>query len=177
MHMDETLLNALEITEEDVAINRDGQLSPRQMKKLRSRNRARMIPLGAFVMLLVLLVLFTLQGILGQIASTGESQYGAFAWVMIAILAVMGFTTTRMIWSELSKANAAVKNAELRQIRGPVKLSIETDDNGDNWHIVRVGSQRFKVIPPVYAAFEHKQKYALYYTSTTQKIVGAERIK
>lgn len=174
--MDEKLLKALEIQAEDIDINRNGQFSPRQMKKLRSRNRARMIPLGAFVMLLFMMMLFTLQGIVGQVRATGESSYGTMAWALIAIMGFMGVTTGRMIWREAAKANAAIQQAELKQIRGPIKLFVEADSNNDKWHYVRIGSQKFKVIPPVYQAFEPKKKYVLYYTSTTQQIVGAERI-
>lgn len=172
--MDEKLLKALEIQAEDIEANRQGSLSKRQLNRLRDRHRSRLIPLGAFMMMLVMVILVTLQGIFGQLNNFGEAQYGTLAWGIIAIMAILVITTLRTIAAQWRKASLSISRAELKSVRGPIKHSVEKDDNGDAWHYVRIGSQKFRVIPPVYEAFAPKGKYTIYYTSTTQEVVGAE---
>jgi type VI protein secretion system component VasK len=175
MSQNAPLLQALEIQQEDIDANRNGEFSPRQLRKLRGRVRARLLPLGAFAAMMLIATLFPLQGLLNIRNMEDSDSFSQFGWAIIFLLVLLAFFTIRQIVAEYRRENTKIASAQLKTIRGPVKMSVDTNDNGDALHTIRIGSQRFRVIPPVYEAFEPKARYTLYYTSTTSEIVGAER--
>lgn len=174
--MTETLYKALKIQADDVEANRNGEFSKRQLSNLRGETRAKIMPMAGFVFAMLAVLTFTGSSLFRQQAGPGDAPVN-FAWGIMVLIGVMGISTGRLIWTEWAKSTAAIRAAELKTVRGPVKHSAEPDEKGNTWHYVRIGSQKFRVILPVYEAFEPKAKYTIYYTSTTKEIVGAERVQ
>lgn len=93
----------------------------------------------------------------------------------IALIAIAGFGTYRMISSVADMAGGWVESVE-GVGRKRVKVKKDSDGDRNTNYFYRVGGLDFKVKERAYLAFEDGRKYRVFYTPSTRKMVNIEAL-
>ncbi|MEP7289409.1 MAG: hypothetical protein ABI947_26975 [Chloroflexota bacterium] len=159
------LREILHFTDADLALNRQGQLTPTQIEFLRKSIRGQ--ELGCFVFSLVFSGFAIL--IVGQ--ATHNLMVGVAGGIIALALAVaMMFYASRR--SAQSFANGTVMTTRGLALRQTVK------GRGKSiYYYVTIGEKRFLVTPQLYRAFQDGSEYIAYYVVLyDETLVSAEVI-
>ncbi len=168
------LQHALHFTQDDIEANARGEISQHQRRQLRTKRFFTLFPLIAFIIVSFMMVLFLISGLLSERANTGETS--SMPLGIMAMFVILGGLTSRQVVAVWMRQSRMVTQAELRSIQGPVKLRRVNEPKTEPSYVVRIGSQKFSVSPPVYAAFHPGHRYRIFYLSTTQEILSAEEL-
>lgn len=156
--------SALRFTPDDLPFNRDGRLSEWQIYHLRVRRR-RSILLGAGLVLALAFV------------ATLFIYAGGFIRLMIGvgITACMAFLLTNFAghWMRLT---ADIRSAKAIKRAGLLERVIRPVTRRVHNYALRIDGEDFMVSRYVLDLFEHRGRYALYFTPHTGQLISAEML-
>ncbi len=160
---EEVLAAALKFTDDDLAMNAAGRLSPAQAAMLQRRRTVGAILIGG---LCATVGFFLLIGTVGATASLGPILLAMLVFLAFA-LAVGAIPAVR-ISRDLQQG---VKVAE-----GRVALDMTPAQNSATYK-VQIDGQKFKVQKRAFLAFKNGDPYRIYYAPNTKTILSAEWLR
>lgn len=160
---EEVLAAALKFTDDDLAMNAAGQLSPAQAAMFQRRRTVGAILIGG---LCATVAFFLLIGTVGATASLGPILLALLVFMAFA-LAVGAIPAVRIS----RDLNMGVQVAE-----GRVALDMTPAQNSASYK-VQVDGQKFKVQKRAFLAFKNGDPYRIYYAPNTKTILSAEWLR
>jgi hypothetical protein len=155
---------ALNFTDDDIAHNREGRLSARQIRRLQTRNIVSL--LGGSLMSVALI------GFGAWLVTQGAVVFGG-------VFILLGTGLFLAVRSGRGKRTAEAALGEIQQIQGPMTLSTAEFKNPNGVMIeyrVQVGEEVFVVSRDAFIAFNEAEAdtFTLYYLPTLRVIMSAE---
>lgn len=160
------LASAFAFTAEDLAVNRTGRLSQRQLEALQRRERRASVIVLLFTvgMAIVPAIALSAFALAGNLPMVGLS---VFLLVGLPMLGYWVADSERRRWHRDRTGNVAAS------IYGPV-WPVRAPGRMDRSRI-RIENLEFAVSPEQLAAFQPGATYSIYYTPRTRMILSAER--
>lgn len=150
-------MNIFDFKQEDLELNKRGQLSPRQSKwlkgfDLRIRSFSWIVGFLLLALSLVLALFLMNEGTYSAWFSDPANRITLF----IIALGVIGILTMSMF---LARRNVSgLSNAQLRSVEG--NIHVEVSDNG---HFVSIGNKNFVFMENARDLFQEGERYKIYY--------------
>jgi hypothetical protein len=172
---EQTLATAFDFTEEDLAANQRGEVTPRQIEILtKKRNQNRWLTLFSGVVLA-----FMVMG--GLVALFVFPPFGI---IFLAILAYIG----RTVFKQLNAFEQDLKTPQVEVVEGIVNLDIRrstrTTTTGNTSstktsisYSVQIGDQTFTVNEKVFLTFKNGDPYAIYFTPFAKTILSVDWLR
>ena len=157
------LMAALKFDEDDLAVNRAGNVSEGQYRRLRNQRDALLWPFAG------LLVIGGVGGVIGFARVDPDS--GLVIWIIFVIVAV-GFVGTVLFltWINLAKD---LGGGYVAAIEGRVQLDVKGKGNIIRY-TVGIDYQFFPVDKATFLAFKNGDPYRIYFAPNTKTILSAE---
>lgn len=159
------LMQALDFSEDELAVNRAGHLSDEQLYRMNVRRRRllAMLVLGfiAFAFLATVFIFF------GQ---RDQAVILSFSGVIITVLnaVYVGF-----IGRYLVRLSGDIASDRVASLTGPVERVIRPNGQVNNY-ILRIENMDFSVKKEIFAAVRHQGHYHFYCTPFTRTLLSAE---
>lgn len=164
---DTALMRELEFTLDDLAANRSGKLSERQLDRLRMRRQRSMFYGSGIVVALAFAASLCLFGGLRGSAILTVVGLG------LAVCATVVMSTFARYWlrisADLREGAASAFSGPLERVVKPVNRRIVT-------YLLRVESAEFSVTKETFKLFDHEKPYALYRAKFSGLLLSAERL-
>lgn len=162
------LMQALRFDQRDLAKNREGQLSQRQIARLQP---PRVQGLALWVLLGHVAVIVA---ILGAIAII--SQHWGFLLVALIATGMAGMPIMMVRDQRFMQPaiNADVQNGVVKAICGPTTRHTQADKRRS--YQITIDETTFEVSSKVYSGFFQESEYCIYYLPRSRVIVSAEQI-
>lgn len=160
------LMDLLRFSPDDLALNRSGTLSERQMDDLRrKRQRALTICIGFIV---AAVILATLMIFFGQVNASPILTIIGIG-VTICSAAVTGIFARQILrlTADIDGKKVFTASGKLVRVVKPLNKSVAT-------YILRVGEVEIATSKEVFRLFKHEAKYNLYLTPYTRILISAE---
>jgi hypothetical protein len=164
-----SLAEALDFTDEELALNRDGQLSERQLDELFSEaHQYRSLEMLVYVIAALIGIVIILDGIRrGDTVSSRIAILGVFGALAYGLI----FIIHRHRVHHQHDADGAVE-----AVQGQVSLNI-SGTSSSTTYTVRTADGKFNVGREVFFAFKNGDPYALYYAPRTRRVLSAEWLR
>lgn len=162
------LMAQLDFTAADLAANREGQLSPRQIERLqRLRRRTALLGGGLVIALIFVATVFLF---LGQ---QGDSQILTLVGIGVTITNVVLMSLVLRSWLRLGED---LQRAQALAISGKVQRVIRASGRRVTHYVLRVGEVSIPVSRDTLKSFEHEAYYRVYRTPFARVLLSAERL-
>lgn len=193
------LQQLLDFTPEDLAANRVGQASPRQIQRWEANRQATLERLergpGALPAILTLVYLVILGGVAVAFFYVGgfhtlQVALGALAlpvlaavgFILLLFVGLIPFQVRRAMQAQHTRLAALppVASLPIEAVAGVVKTrSSYNDTTNSYWYDVRVGGKTFSVSKAVMNAFQSGKPYRVYYRTEgrTLHLVSVEALE
>ena len=165
---EERLMETFDFSEDDLDVNRMGQLSRRQAVRLNKQRQTQV--LGATGILIV--GIFTVLVIFG-VVSAARMTYQALS--TLAGLSLFFLLPSWIIWSRASKLINDLQRNRVAIIEGLVDLSVQGVQTAN--YLLHVGDTSFTVKQKMFLAFKNGDPYRIYYTPHSQQILSVEWLR
>jgi hypothetical protein len=169
------LMRALEFTPEDLAANRDGQLSARQREAMHTR-RTRLIMIGLAAALV------------GAVAAALCLQFGRRSDAPILTIIGIGLTVLDALLigvfgRQIMRLNADLRGGAVKRACGEAVLTVRVITRRASLYIVRVGDSsdpahyvESAVSLPTFEAFRERKPYCVYSAPHSGTLLSAESV-
>lgn len=193
------LRQLLDFTPDDLAANRLGRASPRQIQRWEANRQATLERLargpGALPLILTLVYLVILGGIAAAFFYSGgfhtlQVVLGALALPVLAALGfilllfagLIPFQVRRAMQTQHARLAALppVASVSIEAVAGEVKTRSSYDETSNShWYEVRVGGKTFSVSQVVMNAFQSGKPYRVYYRTEgrTLHLISVEALE
>lgn len=161
------LQEAIRFSDADAAINRTGQISGAQKKRL-ERAWTRLFLVGASgVFAIILAATFAFY--------MAQRQNSAVMQIMgIALTVFNAFLLGKLAQSRM-RVNGDVRGVVIRS-EGVIRHTVRVTGRSANY-LLEINGERLLVEKPVFFAFDDGKRYALYRTAVSQTLVSAEKLE
>lgn len=156
------LMRGLNITEEDIAVNRLGQISMMQREKILLQHKEKVIILALSAVGLLVLAIYTFT----VFADEGKTNYST----TLAILFGIGLVIEMIVMVVVGKLGRDVKEGLVETVQG---LAIVTS-NRQKIYSLSVNDIRFKMPQAAILYIKHLEPHVIYYLPKTKMIVAVE---
>ena len=157
----------LQFTSDDLALNRQGKLSPGQIARLRAITRAQRI-----YYLLILGFVVILSIVMNLVFSTKVQPGVAFAMVILSILIVVVCAAFIVYFS--ARAQRKLAQGTVNSARGKVSsFKYRKNRNSSYRYYVKVENVLFRVSDSLFAAFHNGHSYIVYYVPLMRMTIVA----
>lgn len=165
-----SLADALQFSDDELALNRDGQLSDRQRDDLLSvAHQIRSFELLVYLAAAIVAVLVILDGI--RRGDTLSSRV-----VMLGVLGVIVYGLEMVIQRYTSRYRLDAQAERIATRQGQVLLDIRQSSNSANY-MVSVSGEKFNVARDAFFAFKNGDPYVLYYAPRSRRLLSAEPLR
>lgn len=165
--INEPLARALWFDAYDLAANRAGYLSKKQLSRLARQA-------GEYRRYLQIAAVFAVITLVLGIAALASGESGALIVVALLaglVIAFVGYQVWR--WRQLQQDIAA---AEVRRVAGRARAVINHYGRGATFFHLAVAGQRFNLRRQAILAFQHGGDYHVYYTPAARVVLAAEPV-
>lgn len=160
------LMQLLQFTPDDLALNRDGQLAERQKLALQRRRQRTLLIMAGII--IAAIIAATLLIFFGQVNASGILVIiGAGVTVCAAAISGIFARHVLRISADLQGGKVMAVSGKLERVVKPLNRSVAT-------YILRVGDVEVATSKEVFREFKHEAKYHLYLTPYTRVLLSAE---
>ncbi len=158
----------LDFDSNDLAANRNGQLSERQLERLRGRRRASVI--AAMAIVLVAAAVAALFIFWGQVSSSAVLMIVGVGVTLVAAAISGIFARYWMrLTADIDSGAAQVLTGDLERVLKPISRRSAT-------YVLRIGGQDIATSKETFKAFKHNAPYRLYITKYSRVLLSAEAV-
>ncbi|MCA9915124.1 MAG: hypothetical protein KC496_17335 [Anaerolineae bacterium] len=170
---DGELMNALGITEDDLAANENGVLTPHQVDTLRQSETYNGYGSLLFGFIFGAIGIATL-GVPVSLLFNPPIAWDEFIGVSILglIFSVIGFIAIALRTVKRRKMDADIANNRLSTMQG---IAVVTVGDSDTRGYLEVNEQRFNVSKDVLKRIQHLEPYLVYYLEESKVILSMQR--
>lgn len=162
-------MRELRFTPDDLAANRNGQLSDMQQYRLRMRRR-RSILVGVGILLVAV---FLASGLIFVGSGEGGSPILTLLGIGVTICAAALVGVLARHWFRLS---ADIQSGQVEIYQGELERVIKPVTRRVLNYMIRVDGAEDFVSKEAFEVFEHQKPYAIYRTPHTGTLLAAERL-
>jgi hypothetical protein len=160
------LMQLLQFTPDDLAVNRDGKLAERQKAALHSRRQRTLLIMAGIVVAAIIMA--TLLIFFGQVnGSLILTIIGAGVTICAAAISGVFARHVLRLNADLQGGSVMTVTGKLERIVKPLNRSVAT-------YILRVGEVEVTTSKEVFREFTHESYYRLYLTPYTRTLLSAE---
>lgn len=159
---EEVLMTALAFSEEDLATNEVGALSPHQVLDFQQRRNVQAVIAGLYAIVFAFI---------GLMMVTAPRSVGPMLFLAL-LFSLLVFWIGRVApWQLNSDLQAGVQSAE-----GRIELEVRSAENGTAY-FVKLDDRKFKVKKPAFLAFKNGDPYRIYYAPHSQTILSVDWLR
>jgi hypothetical protein len=165
------LMEALDFTDEDLAANREGYLTKRQLLRLSQRQNSWTMGVVLAAIGSVFLCAFAIMdGI--RIGDTVSSRVG-----IIGLIAILAGGFVLYTWTKGARFAVDLRQGELEAVEGRVALDVISQGSSGNAYTVQIEDRTFAINKPIFLAFKNGDPYRIYYAPHSRTILSAEWLR
>ena len=175
-------MNLFDFTEEDLKLNKRGQVSPRQREWLNMTARGIRSSSWTSVYVTVSFLFLGLFIILALYLQNEDSRAALFSnplnllvfpATMLAVAAILAFS----IWLA-RRISQRLMNAQIQSAQGKVRLDEESGEGGTTYYVF-VGKKKFAFGEDMSSTFKEGEKYMVYYcrAGVFEMVLSMERME
>lgn len=159
---EEVLMAALAFSEEDLAANQGGDLSPDQVVVFKQQRNLQTLIAGFYALVVAFLTFMML---------AAPRSIGPMLFLGL-LFSLLVFWIGRVApWQLNRDLRDGVQSAE-----GRIELDLRSAENGTTY-FVKLDDRKFKVKKPAFLAFKNGDPYRIYYAPNTKTILSAEWLR
>lgn len=163
------LTEALGFGAEELAANREGYMTKRQRVMLsQGRGLWRWLYIAILILTPIAFMVIIWDGY--RIGDTPSSRFGIICFA--SLLASISFVYAYLKWRNL---NHDLLKGNVESIEGNARLESYRARDGMKY-FVKLGNNKFKIGRNAFQEFTNDQKYRVYYSPHSRKIISAEEI-
>ncbi|MBN1681313.1 MAG: hypothetical protein JW966_13605 [Anaerolineae bacterium] len=153
---------------EDLVLNRQGRLSPKQHTILKDQQGNKTLELIAVP------IVGSAMALAGLFTMISQGISVLFVILLILGVVVIGVGVV-LITRVMRRFQAEIDAGHVTHVEGIARLHTDTKNEMTS-HIVRIADKRFEVTPDQFLGFRNGEAYAGYYTPDTLTLVSAEPV-
>jgi hypothetical protein len=161
------LMEALNFGAADLRENRNGYLSAAQVAVLRQRMQT-YVATGT-VMVFATITIFVLIYVDLLMRGASDARHEQMTIVLLPVSVIVLLSVMALVTRPWRQTRADIEEGRVYSVNGKVRL-----DAWANLHHIGVGEIKFRVEPPVFAAFKDGESYVIYFIPRAKVIVAAE---
>lgn len=166
-----TLLKTFGITFADLHRNREGQLSPKQIQRIRLWRLGWTAGLVSILLSLTIFMPPPIEHLFGVIVG---QQSLSLSFVLKLIGVAIPLLGMWYVLDRMNRINHDLESNAVGSVQGQITLEIKKNGDRPYEYAVIVRDERFVIPRKVYRAFDETQHYRLYYTVRTRRLLAAE---
>lgn len=162
------LMFLLDFNDDDLNANRDGQLSARQLERLRGRRRASVTVAASIVLIAALAAAVFI--FLGQVnGSLVLTIIGVGITLVAAAITGIFARHWMRLTTDIDSAAAQILTGDLERVLKPVS-------RGNAAYVLRIDGQDIATSKETFKAFKHNAPYRVYITKYSRVLLSAESV-
>lgn len=162
----EDLTFLLDFNDDDLTANRNGQLSQRQLERLRARRRASVLVAVAIVMIAALIA--SLFIFWGQVNGSVVMTIGGIGITLVAAAVTGIFARHWMrLTTDIDSGAAQILSGTLERVLKPI-------NRNNAAYVLRIDGLDIATSKETFKAFKHNAPYRLYITRYSRVLLSAE---
>jgi len=166
-----SLAEALHFSEDELDLNREGQLSDRQRDELLSiAHQIKSLELLVYLISPIVILFVILDGI--RLGDTLSSRA-----VMLGVVGLTAYGIVAVVNRYMAHYQFDAEDDIVSAVQGHILLDIRRQSRNSAVYVVRVSGEAFNVGKEVFFAFKNGDPYALYYVSRTRRLLSAEALR
>lgn len=169
-----TLLKTMGMTYADLHRNREGQLSPRQVKRIRVWRLGWTIGLVSILLSMTVFLPPPIEHLFGIVVGQQSVSLSFFLKLIGAIVPLLGMW---YVLDRMHKINHDLESNLVASVQGKITLEIKKNGDRPYEYAVIIHNERFVIPRKVHNAFDNSQRYRIYYTVRTRRLLAAEPLE